>query len=141
MRNWVLLAGVALVTCFGCGEKLERPKLYRTGGVVKLNGAPVADVSVTFYPDKGRPSTGKTDASGRFQLTTFNAGDGTAVGRHKVAVVAEVTATIVSNTPGELEAIEKATSKVPKKYTSPETSELVNTVEAIDKNEFEINLK
>lgn len=141
MRSWVLLTCAVLVSGFGCGEKIDRPKVYRTEGVIKLNGAPVANVSVTFYPDKGRPASAKTDSAGRFQLTTFNTGDGTTAGRHKVVVVAEVAATIVSNTPGELEAIEKATSKVPKKYSSPDTTDLVNTVEPNDKNNFVIDLK
>ena len=58
-------------------------------GTVTLDGKPVADASVTFMPTEGgRPAFGITDASGKFQLSTFATGDGALLGIHTVTIMA-----------------------------------------------------
>lgn len=132
---------VALLLVSGCGGKVDRPPVFKAGGVIRLGGKPVPDALVQFIPAAGRPATGKTNSNGEFTLTTFNTNDGAVEGSHTVTVTVAMAETIVSNTPDELKAIEKANAAVPLIYKDPKTSGLVNTVEKTGKNHFEIDLK
>ncbi len=125
----------------GCGPKVERPKVYKATGVVKLGGKPVADALVMFTPESGRPATAKTNSGGEFSLTTFNTNDGALAGTHTVTVKSTVAAEVVSNSPEELKKIADAAASVPLNYGDPKTSGLSNTVTAEGPNHFEIDLK
>lgn len=82
----------ALMTVGGCGGGSE----WNTGkvsGHVMFQGKPVADVSIQFIPQAtqegglaGKAAIGKTDADGRFTLSTYSPGDGAVIGHHKVMV-------------------------------------------------------
>ena len=54
--------------CAGCGG--SGPKLYPASGTVNYEGKPLAEASILFIPQGGRPSIGTTDASGKFTLST-----------------------------------------------------------------------
>jgi hypothetical protein len=106
IRKWLLLilaAGLA-----GCGGP-KKPTTHTVSGIVLYKDKPLANVGVTFYPEKGRSATGKTDAEGRFTLTTFGPSDGALPGKHKVAIV-----------PGPGEAANKETTDLtPNDYAPP----------------------
>ena len=75
----------ALVVCFllaGCGSSGVVP----VSGTLTYKGQPVTNAIVHFVPEKGRPSMGETDASGRFTLTYDPQTKGAQVGKHKVFV-------------------------------------------------------
>jgi hypothetical protein len=74
-----------LLALSGCGD--GRPKLYPVTGTVLYKDQPVANAQVMFNSDAGRPAQGTTDASGKFTLTSFEAGDGATPGKYKVTVV------------------------------------------------------
>ena len=59
--------------------------LVPAGGVVTLNGAPLARAVVTFLPRTGAPGVGETDAEGKYTLksATFR---GVAPGDYKVSI-------------------------------------------------------
>ena len=81
------------------------------GGVVTLGSKPVPDLVVTFTPIPGetkfqgkagmtgKTATGRTDASGKFSLSTYKIGDGALIGKHKVTVALDGT---VTTPPGKL---------------------------------------
>lgn len=133
-----LLAGLGLLAgCGGAGT-------VRCGGVVQLDGKPVPNASVMFIPkDAGRrPATGKTDASGRFQLTTFTPGDGVLPGAHTVTVMAcEVIPPAPRQGPGGEEGYGEPTLRwlVPEKYSRPDESGLTADVRS-GQREFTFNL-
>lgn len=130
---------ICLMAVSGCGGGVDRPPVYKAGGVIKFKGNPVADAAVTFYPEKGRPATGQTNSQGEFQLTTFNTNDGAIAGTHKVAIVSKLAVAVESNSGPELEKLAQAQASVPGKYSNPETSPQVNTV-VEGENRFEIEL-
>jgi hypothetical protein len=73
---------VILLTVVGCG----RPTMAKVSGTVKWQGKPVPDAMVQFV-HKNRPgATGRTDAEGRFSLTTLKPGDGAFLGPVQVTV-------------------------------------------------------
>lgn len=96
-------------------------------GVITLDGKPIANAAVLFMIDRGgRPATGVTDASGRYQLSTYTDDDGALIGRHEVSVVLNQTDSQGTNTPeGAVSGSGfKVTWIVPEKYSKLETSGL-----------------
>ena len=56
--------------------------------MVTIDGQPIADAIVSFLPDDGQnPANGSTDASGRYELTSFTRGDGAMEGSFRVTIV------------------------------------------------------
>jgi hypothetical protein len=91
LRLWaVLLAGVA-----GCGGSepvderlaaLDPKALVPAGGVVTVNGKPVATLVITFLPPSGPAlGTAETDKDGKYQLSSMG-GPGVLPGDYKVAI-------------------------------------------------------
>jgi len=107
-------------------------------GSVTLDGQPVDGATVAFYPDGGRrPARGITDASGNFELMTFNPGDGVLLGQHRVSVTkteaSEQQAAVVDGETIETPtggAEDNVNHLLPVHYASPSTSEL--TVEVVE---------
>lgn len=120
------LAGLALLTALGCGE--GRPERVPASGRVLIDGLPLEHGFVQVVPEGDRPATGQLGPGGRFTLTTFEENDGVVPGRHPAAVIA-------------VESIDGTSQRwhAPKKYMSPETSELfIEVTEPTDA--LELNL-
>jgi len=106
--------------CAGCGRREDLPQVAPVSGSVTYNGKPVASGTVTFHPaGGGRPASGQLDADGRFELSTFDRGDGAVLGKHRVTVVAYDASTDPSIAPDSADVY-----AVPEKYTEPETTPL-----------------
>jgi hypothetical protein len=78
------LLALALTVCaLGCGSK---GGTVRVEGVVKLDGQPLADATVTYNPvGAGQPASASTNEDGTFRLTTAGT-DGAYPGEYKVTV-------------------------------------------------------
>lgn len=85
----------ALLTVFAVGCGGGAFQTVPVDGLLTCEGKPVANVLVTFTPkggegvdpnNPGKSAVGKTDAEGRFTLTTYKIGDGAIVGQHTVRV-------------------------------------------------------
>jgi hypothetical protein len=68
------VAGVVALAVVGCGK--AGPQVQYVEGVVLLDGAPVADATVVFVPEAvdGLVATGRSNAEGRFTLTSVRGG-------------------------------------------------------------------
>lgn len=96
MKTYALRAArlsglVSLVVLGGCGGG-SQVDTAPVAGTVTANGEPVAGGSLTFTPaadgDKilsGKPATAIVQEDGSYVLTTYEAGDGAVVGKHKVS--------------------------------------------------------
>jgi hypothetical protein len=115
MRLRLLFLGLVLAVC-GCGGG---PRIVPVSGQVKLDGQPLPGALVTFRPDSkeiypGPPSSGETDADGRFTLRTADGHDGAVVGPHKVRISLPVkTSKAGPDAP--------STNKLPAKYSGDNT--------------------
>jgi len=110
------LACLAVVMSFaGCGQGPERVPV---SGQVLLDGKPLTKGEITVAPLGKRASFATLDAEGRFQLTTYEMGDGTALGTHPVSVHS-----------GEFLDPSHKLWRVPKKYASLTTSGLSVSVD------------
>lgn len=86
--QWMLagLLCAAFVGAWGCGGQGDRPPLGRVTGAVTLDGQPLVGAQVTFAPETGRPSIGRTDSTGRYELFYVLATKGAKVGKHRVFI-------------------------------------------------------
>lgn len=138
-----LAVGLIVPLSLGCGGD-SGPKLdiAPAKGTVKLDGQPLPDVVVTFYPEeKGLPATGATNANGQFTLTTKEPGDGALVGKHKIAVNDKPEETNMEITSGdEYEPKPPKESRFPANYTKADQSGLSEEVKSSG-NDFVIDLK
>jgi hypothetical protein len=160
-----------LVVAAGCGGGDGHIKVAPVTGIVKYNGVPVRDAYVKFS-QKGCPivAGGFTNDTGRFELTSYQDGDGAPVGENQVTVTVMARP---SEGADELQAQEAAAdaiqdplerrkkmtevmqrqknagrappaaeprSRIPSKYASESTSKLSFTVEAGTQNECEFEL-
>lgn len=81
---------VFLLLFSGCGD--GRPICYPVSGILQVDGQPLTgeyDGTVRFVPVNGqRPASGTLDSQGRFQLTTYEKGDGCPRGTYRVEILA-----------------------------------------------------
>jgi hypothetical protein len=84
MSGWLL---AAVLTCLtGCGSRLQL-----AGGKVLVDGNPVKEGTVMFYPvNKGRPATARIMEDGSFTLSFERPGDGLPPGEYRVVIVADI---------------------------------------------------
>jgi hypothetical protein len=87
-----LIVSLALLGIVGCGGGGEHG-VASVAGTVTMDGKPVPDLVVTFTPqaaagaaNPGKSATGRTDAEGKFTMSTYEMGDGAIVGKHQVMV-------------------------------------------------------
>lgn len=121
----------AILLILGCGGGVARDRTVPVKGVVLFRGQPLADASVTFSPEKGRPATGTTNASGEFTLTTYENNDGAIPGQHMILVTKYEPAPA-----GDPYA--KLKSIIPERYSELRTTPLTKTVENGDNPRIEI---
>jgi len=82
VRAFVLTAAICGVAA-GCGRREMGP----VSGTLRYQGNPVPDAVVKFTAQSRPTAVGRTDAEGRYSLTTFRKGDGAYGGSHRVAVI------------------------------------------------------
>lgn len=79
---------VAMSALVGCGGgDTEGVTVYPTSGTVTMFGKPLSGATVSFAPQGDQPTAyATTDAEGKYQLTTYEFGDGAAEGTYKVVI-------------------------------------------------------
>jgi hypothetical protein len=130
-----------IVALSGCSA--DRETTVPVTGVVEFKGAPLANVSVTFTPESGRPANGITRDDGTFELTTYEAADGAVVGNHTVTIAA-----LADSVPEEIpenysyvQQGEKDSARIPRHYADAALSGLKAEVQANGENRFRFALK
>ncbi|QDU74161.1 hypothetical protein Pan97_11660 [Bremerella volcania] len=110
-------------------------------GKITLEGAPIEGATVMFFCEKLKiTSYGKTDATGQYQLTTYEPGDGAPAGHYQVSVK-KVEQTIIQ--PSDHPAIppkSKTSQLLPPQYSDFKSSDLKAVVAEGGTNAFQFNL-
>jgi len=90
LHLFCLIAVLTLVSA--CGQ--DRPPLVRLTGKVTLDGKPLEGAHVALQPilsdpkdEFQRPSSGITDADGKFVSQTYRENDGVRLGKYRVAII------------------------------------------------------
>lgn len=127
----ISLLSFACLTLAGCSGA-DRPDLVEIEGTVTLDGEPLGEAQIYFLtadPDSPyqRPASGKTDASGKFTLSTYGDAEGVPLGTYKVGVIKqEVVGELPENANpeglGESGVPIKMKWLTPREYASPDES-------------------
>lgn len=128
---------LASIGCGGAG--VGRAPTAPAAGVVTLAGQPLADVTITFTPAAGRPATGRTDATGRFTLSTFAAGDGAVPGEHRVTLSLPAVDVPMPGTP-EAAGYVPAKRSFPERYGGLDTTDLRIEIPAAGARDLRLEL-
>lgn len=85
--RFLSVALVALVALVGCSSS-SGTKPVAVSGKVTYKGVPVPGAMVQFMPTskEGEPASGRTDASGQYQLVSPKGAQGVPPGEYKVAI-------------------------------------------------------
>jgi hypothetical protein len=81
----VAMALMLIVAATGCGGA-KTPRLGRVTGKVTLGGQPLPDALVTFSPETGTQSAGKTGPDGTYTLVYGRGINGAVLGEHTVTI-------------------------------------------------------
>ena len=79
----------ALGFMVGCTSAPSNPKTFPVDAMVSLDDKPVEGATIVFVPiskDDGEAASGVSDATGKFSLTTYAAGDGVRPGSYRIRV-------------------------------------------------------
>jgi len=137
-RLVLLVTGFLLVT--GCSGG---PSLAPVSGRVTLDGQPLADATVGFYPVGAHGdvmSSGKTNSNGEYSLKTVMKNEtGAVVGKHRVSITVEPD--LAGNTDLPADKLPKSRPpKLPARYQGQE-SELSCDVPSGGKTDANFDLK
>lgn len=83
------MGALSLITLAGCSNNpVDYPDTAPVTGTVTLDGQPVEGATVAFVPSEGggRPSSGKTDANGKYELYYTGTIRGATLGSHLVGI-------------------------------------------------------
>jgi len=114
------LCSLLVASTAGCGGR-GGPNTGTVTGVVTLDGQPLPNAQVNFYPSEGRASTGTTDETGTYELMFTATEEGAVPGQHSVEI-----STAIAESDEQGAAI--AEELVPVKYNKKTT--LTATVKA-----------
>lgn len=134
------VVALALVVAIGCGPSVPPPPATQAvHGIVKLNGEPVSLEGAAYVrfvptdPAKGRFADGMIAEDGSYSVAAFKGQAGTVPGEYKVCFSSVSAA-------AESEAVTAPPLKLPKKYLSPDTTDLTVTVANGD-NDLDLDLQ
>ena len=141
----LLLAFLTLLST-GCGSSGD---VGYVSGKVKLNGEPLANATITFYPSGARGSFGRTDEKGYYYLQHLKNQDGAVIGEHRVTVSTLVIAEVNRGNNGydgegatqQSVTLAGRPESMPPKYLDPKKTELTATVTpGSNEIDFELSL-
>ncbi|QDT21577.1 hypothetical protein [Gimesia chilikensis] len=86
--RWIAFSLILLVMGCSSSEHLKgRVPVSPVSGTISFKGNPVEGAIVNFVSEDGNPvATGKTDSTGTYSLTTYDADDGAGLGEYVVLV-------------------------------------------------------
>ena len=133
----VFVALCALCALEGCSRQAKLSGLVPCEGTVTYKGTPLSEALVTLSPTgnpAGRSAAARTDAAGKFTMTTLHPNDGVAPGDYRVTV-SKYEFYGEAPPPQMIDGEEVLSSRpqrsvIPMKYEEANTSGLVLTVPA-----------
>ena len=152
LRSACLVVLVALVGCSRAPTR-DGPELVKVTGTITLDGEPVEGAHIRFSPEAGGSAAyAVSDRRGRYELRTFDPGDGAIPGKYGISATKEVTEPGMEfdsqaameayvKEHGERPSRGKAVNALPDKYATMDTSELTADITVAKKNHFDLELK
>jgi len=152
MRNLFTFALLMLLSTglAGCKDKSKLSGLAPCSGTVMMDGQPVEGAFLVFFATGGgtdmRNASGRTDAQGKFTLTTLSPNDGITPGDFAVAVskneeYGPIPKPVIDENGVEFTPERPTRNLLPAKYASAKTSQLKFTIPEGGNKNLEIVLE
>ena len=145
---WAAIGGLGLCSIQGCsGGDGGDPNGKVVTGTVTYNGSPVEGANVTFM-SANASAFGRTDAAGKYQLTTAS-GEKVSLGDYQVSIVKKEAPPASTASTSEEEYVPPDPNAppapapkdlLPTKYADAAKSGLSASVKADDENKFDFDL-
>ncbi len=152
-----LLSSVCLtvvVGLAGCADEPRRdgPELVRVSGTIVLDSEPVEGAHIKFIPEtRGPVAFAVSDKRGRYELRTFDPGDGAVPGKYGISVTQEITEGGIEfesqaameayvREHGERPPPRRTVNMLPKKYSATKTSGFTAEISVAKKNRSDLEL-
>lgn len=123
-----ILLTALVMSLLGCGTELppDQRQVFPASGTVLFKGQPIPDATVRLHPvappDDGKPvyiSRGRVKELGNYSISTYAVADGAPVGAYRVSLSWQ--GPLNGRSEEEVDALRE---RLPRKYTSPQTSGL-----------------
>jgi len=119
--NLIVLLLLPLASA-GCGSNVSRLPTHPVEGFVQFEGRPLPGAFIVLHPkgladQKVLPAHAKTDASGKFKSSTYDANDGAIAGEYSVTVEYQE---LVKTDDG----VVAGPNLLPPKYANPQTTDV-----------------
>jgi hypothetical protein len=119
--NLIVLLLLPLASA-GCGSNVSRLPTHPVEGFVQFEGRPLPGAFIVLHPkgladQKVLPAHAKTDASGKFKASTYDANDGAIAGEYSVTVEYQE---LVKTDDG----VVAGPNLLPPKYANPQTTDV-----------------
>lgn len=148
LRTLILpLAVISFVNSSGCSYEDEwsaqRPKTHKAKGTLMMDGQPLEGATIVMHAQAhDLSSQGVSDANGKFTLSTFKPNDGAVAGAHKVAVTKRTYEEVKTkfNSAEENSVAKVPKELLPKRYSSPVTSDIEVSIKEDGNNDLLIEI-
>ncbi len=123
-----ILLSALMMGLSGCGTELppDQRQVFPASGKVSFQGKPIPDATVRLHPvkppDDGKPvyiSRGRVEDGGEYSISTYAIADGAPAGQYRVSLSWQGPLKGLSE-----DEVDQLRERLPRKYTSPETSGL-----------------
>jgi hypothetical protein len=143
-NNTVIFLPLALCV-LGCNHENRLKGLVPAEGIVYYDGKPLDGATVNFIPQTPdqRSAVGRTDAAGKFVLTTLTPNDGAAPGEYQ-ATVSKMSDAVWNESMTEQESAKSKDDVkplIPAKYSIPAKSGLTAIIPAKGVKDLKFELK
>ncbi|MGL6193725.1 MAG: hypothetical protein ACRC2T_02745 [Thermoguttaceae bacterium] len=122
---------MSLALLSGCSGD---PVPGKVTGKITLDGEPVKQAIISFYPSSGPSSMARSNDNGEYELLFTDDKKGAVVGTHKVTASTFAPSSMASTTgtadPGAPQIIEAVPEIIPAKYINKETTDIVKEVKS-----------
>lgn len=124
-----LISVLVAAGIMGCGGAPgDQPDIGSVSGKITVDGKSGSNLEVAFQPESGRPSLGRTDDSGYYELRYSSSEMGAKVGKHVVRISTPDTSEDKGDEEGEDEEV---VDPIPAKYNA----------EAVDNPDMNVEVK
>jgi hypothetical protein len=144
-QKYIVQIAIWVFSCLlaGCGSR--HPPLGKVHGTVTVNNKSLTQGRICFIPATGRPALGQIGSDGKYELTTYDSGDGAAVGEHRVTIEAVEVVNAPKTMADEFaQAAKRAPAQTlkwlaPERYSQIQSSQLATDVKT-GTNQIDFNL-
>lgn len=137
-----LAAAILIVTVTGCSGGSKKLELVRVAGKVTYRNQPLTYGSIICFPEFDAPvARGKIAEDGSYSLSSYGVNDGAAIGRFRVAIIAQDEAELLTKFPEDFDPNKyQPKSLIPENYSRQTTSGLIMETRSGEPMEIDFNL-